>query len=284
MQRHDVLARQHQIDRRPPFIETADGTLLAYRDWGAGQPVLFLHSLGVNSELWAYQMADLLDHGYRCVAFDRRGHGRSSDPGHGYDADTLADDVAAVMETLDLRGAVLVGHSMAGGEIVRYLSRHGSSRVAKAVLVAPTTPFVIKAADNPHGVDPAMFEATKASWRKDFPKWVSDNAAPFFAPDTSPEMMRWGVHMLTQIPLLVQLACNRVVTDTDYRPDLKAIRIPILVIQGDRDASAPLELTGRPTAEMIPGARLSVYEGAPHGLMLTHMDRFNVELREFIST
>ncbi|HEX4182591.1 MAG TPA: alpha/beta hydrolase, partial [Caulobacteraceae bacterium] len=275
--------RQDQITRRPPFVETADGTRLAYRDWGSGQPVLFLHSLGVNSELWAYQMADLLDHGYRCVAFDRRGHGRSSDPGRGYDADTLADDVAAVMETLNLRGAVLVGHSMAGGEIVRYLNRHGSSRVAKAVLVAPTTPFVLKTADNPKGVDPIMFEATEAAWRKDFPKWVSDHAAPFFVPETSPEMVRWGVHMLTQIPLLVQLACNRVVTDTDYRSDLKAIRIPTLVVHGDLDASAPLELTGRPTAEMIPGARLLVYEGAPHGLMLTHTGRLNADLREFIS-
>jgi len=268
---------------RPAMIETADGTRLFYRDWGAGKPVVFLHSWGVNSQMWGYQMADLLDQGLRCIAFDRRGHGRSGDPGRGYDADTLSDDLAAVLDGLDLREATLVGHSMGGGEIVRYLSRHGSGRVARVVLLAPNTPFLMRTGDNPHGIDPAAFAAARAVWRRDFPKWVSDNTRPFFVADTSPEMMRWGAGMLLSTPLPVLLACNQVVTETDFRPDLRAITIPTLIIHGDKDVSHPIDLTGRPSAALIPGARLIVYQGAPHGLFVTHMERLNADLRAFIA-
>ena len=267
---------------RPRFIETSGGVRLAYRDWGEGRPVVFVHSWGVNAEMWDYQAAELLDHGLRCIAFDRRGHGGSDDPGRGYDADTLADDLAAVMEALDLREATLVGHSMGCGEIVRYLSRHGDARVARVVLLAPTTPFLLKTADNPAGIDQALFEAGRAVWRQDFPKWVADNTDPFFTADTSPAMKQWGAGMLLKTPLPVLLACNRMAAETDFRPDLRAIKKPAMVIHGDRDVSAPLELTGRPTAEMIPGARLAVYEGAPHGLFVTHMQRLNVDLLAFI--
>jgi non-heme chloroperoxidase len=275
MQGRDVLTSA-------AMIETADGTQLFYRDWGSGKPVVFLHSWGVNSEMWSYQTADLLEHGVRCVVYDRRGHGRSSDPGRGYDADTLADDLAAVMDSLDLREATLVGHSMGGGEIVRYLSRHGCDRVARVVLLAATTPFLMKTPDNPHGVDRAMFEAGRGVWRKDFAKWVGDNTASFFVSETSPEMMRWGAEMLLHTPLPVLIECNRMVTETDFRPDLRAMTTPALVIHGDADVSAPLELTGRPTAALIPGAKLIVYEGAPHGLFVTHMERLNSDLRAFI--
>jgi len=278
-----AAAANAQGRARPALIETADGTRLFYRDWGSGKPVVFLHSWGCNSEMWGYQMAELLDHGERCVAFDRRGHGRSDDPGRGYDADTLADDLAAVMEVLNLRNATLVGHSMGGGEIVRYLSRHGSDRVAKVVLLAPTTPFLTKTADNSIGLDATAFESTRGLWRRDFPKWVGDLAPPFFVADTSPEMKRWLIEMLLETPLPVLLACNHVVAETDYRPDLRAMRTPTLVIHGDKDVSAPLDLTGRPTAALIPGAKLTVYEGAPHGLFLTHMARLNHDLLAFVS-
>jgi len=267
---------------RPAMIGTADGTQLFYRDWGDGKPVVFLHSWGVNSQMWDYQTADLLEHGLRCIVFDRRGHGRSSDPGRGYDADTLADDLAAALDSLDLREATLVGHSMGCGEIARYLSRHGSGRVARVALISPTTPFLLKTADNPHGVDRAMFEAVRAGWRKDFAKWVGDNTAPFFVSETSPEMMRWGAEMMLNTSLPVLIACNRVITETDYRPDLRAIKVPALVIHGTKDASAPIDLTGRPTAALIPGARLIVYEGAPHGVFFTHIDRVNSDLKDFI--
>lgn len=269
--------------RGPATIETADGTQLFYSDWGSGKPVVFLHSWGVDSRMWAYQTPDLLEHGLRCISYDRRGHGRSSEPGRGYDADTLADDLAAVMDALDLRDATLVGHSMAGGEIVRYLSRHGSGRVAKVVLLASTTPFLLKTADNPHGVDGAMFEAVRNGWRKDFPKWIDDNIQPFFAAETSPGMLKWAGDLLLHTAMPVLMECNRTTTETDYRPDLRAITTPTLVIHGDKDASAVLDLTGRPTAALIPGAKLVVYEGAAHGLFLTHIDRLNKDLRDFIA-
>ena len=267
---------------RPRFIETSGGVRLGYRDWGEGRPVVFVHSWGANAEMWDYQAAELLEHGLRCIAFDRRGHGGSDDPGRGYDADTLADDLAAVLGALDLREATLVGHSMGCGEIVRYLSRHGDARVARVVLLAPTTPFLLKTADNPAGIDAALFEAGRAVWRQDFPQWVADNTDPFFTPDTSPAMKQWAAGMLLKTPLPILLACNKVTAETDFRPDLRAIRKPALVIHGDRDVSAPLELTGRPNAEMIPDARLAVYEGAPHGLFLTHMQRLNADLLAFI--
>lgn len=265
------------------MIETADGARLFYSDWGDGKPVVFLHSWGVNSEMWSYQTADLLDHGLRCVTYDRRGHGRSSDPGRGYDADTLADDLAAVMDGLDLEDVTLVGHSMGGAEIARYLSRHGDARVAKVVLLAPTTPFLLQTEDNPQGMDRSAFEAMRAVWRKDFPQWLADNADPFFVPETSPAMRRWAIEMLLRTPLPILIACNKTVAETDYRPDLRRIRKPTLVIHGDRDVSAPLELTGRPSAALIPGARLAVYEGAAHGLFLTHIERLNSDLRAFVA-
>jgi pimeloyl-ACP methyl ester carboxylesterase len=264
------------------MIDASDGTQLFFRDWGTGKPVVFLHSWGMNSTMWDYQMADLLDHGLRCIAYDRRGHGLSSDPGRGYDADTLADDLAAVMTALDLRDVTLVGHSMGGGEVVRYLSRHGSKRVSGVVLLASTTPYLTKTADNPNGRDAAAFELGRRLWRQDFPKWVDDQSPPFFVADTSAGMRRWAMDMLVRTPLPVILACGRVVAETDYRPDLRAISTPTLVIHGDKDASAPLDITGRPSAALIPNARMVVYEGAPHGLFLTHKDRLNDDLRAFV--
>jgi pimeloyl-ACP methyl ester carboxylesterase len=278
----------HDLSKTAPSrdtVRTRDGVNLFCRTWGdpAGQPVLFAHSWAAHSDMWRYQMADLADRGYRCIAYDRRGHGRSSDPGHGYDTDSLADDMAQVIEAFDLTGAVLVGHSMAGGEIVRYLTRHGSGRVAKIVLIAPTTPCVAKRADNPHGIDPAMFEAVRATWRKDFHKWIGDNAAPFFTPETSPEAVRWMVDLTDSVSLDAAIACNREMTAADFRAEMRRIDVPTLVIHGDVDASAPLELTGRPTAALIPGARLEVYEGAPHGLFVTHMDRLNGDVAALIA-
>jgi pimeloyl-ACP methyl ester carboxylesterase len=171
---------------RASFIHRKDGTALFYKDWGTGTPVVFLHGAGLNSNMWMYQMVPLTAQGMRCVAYDRRGHGRSSDPGRGYDFDTLADDLAAVLEALNLRNVTLVGHSMASGEIVRYLTRHGSSRVSRVAMLGPTTPFLMKTADNPEGYDRAAFEALRALWLKDFPKWLKDNSPPFFMPETSP--------------------------------------------------------------------------------------------------
>ncbi|MEP7247424.1 MAG: alpha/beta hydrolase [Gammaproteobacteria bacterium] len=270
------------IPPRASFIERTDGTALFYKDWGAGKPVVFVHSAGINSDAWAYQMVPFVDHGMRCVAFDRRGHGRSSDPGRGYDFDTLADDLAAVMEVLDLRNATLIGHSMGCGEIVRYLTRYGSRRVARIGLLAPTLPFLLKAADNPHGVDKAVIAKIREAWTHDYPKWLSDNSPPFFTPDTSPEMMAWGLSLAFKTSLQAAIQCNVAVTETDFRSELPRVDVPTLILHGTKDVSCPISITGEPTARLIPGCQLKVYEGAPHGLFLTHIERVNADLLNFM--
>ena len=264
-----------------PFIATNDRAQLYWHEWGAGAPILFLSSLGCTSRMWDYQVAAFAAEGYRCIGFDRRGHGRSDQPARGYDFDTFADDVAALVETLDLNGLTLIAHSMAGGEAVRYLTRHGSQRVARLVLLAPTTPMLLKTPDNPNGLPMEAFEALWAGWRRDYPKWVDDNLAPFFIPEPSPAMMRWGVTLLTT-PLPITLACSRAMVQADFRAEMRGIDVPTLIVQGDRDRSTPLELTGKPSAEFIPGSRLLVYPGAPHGLMFTHMDELHGDILRFM--
>jgi non-heme chloroperoxidase len=200
-------------------------------------------------------------------------------PARGYDFDTFADDVAALVENLDLSGITLIAHSMAGGEAVRYLTRHG--RVARLILLAPTTPMLLKTHDNPNGLPMEGFEALWAGWRRDYPKWVDDNLEPFFIPETSPAMMRWGVTLLTT-PLPITLACSRAMVEADFRAEMRRIDVPTLIVHGDRDRSMPVELTGQPSAELIPGSRLLVYPGAPHGLMFTHMEELHADLLAFM--
>jgi len=279
-----VLAPNRESIRKRPFVETNDGTQLFVKEWGAGAPVLFVHSWAVNSDLWQYQMLNLCSQGMRCIAYDQRGHGRSSDPGGGYEYDTLSDDLGAVLDQLDLRSASLVGHSMGCGTIIRYLTRRGASRVKQVVLVSPTMPFLLKTKHNPQGIDGAAFERLRSGWAKDFSKWVSDNARPFFTPETSDGMVEWGISMVRQASLKALIDCNRADAETDFRSELPKITVPTLIIHGDQDVSAPLELTGRRTAALMPHSRLIVYEGAPHGLMLTHVDRFNADLVEFLRT
>lgn len=264
-------------------VKTADGTELFVKDWGNGNPLVFVSSWACTNDIWQYQHVHFTESGHRVVAFDRRGHGRSDVPAEGYDIDTLADDLAHVIKARDLTEVTLIGHSMGCGEIVRYLSRHGTSKVSRIVLAAPTTPFLLKTAANPDGVDAAMFEAMRAGWRKDFPKWLHDNAPAFFVPETSQAMIDWGVAMMRQIPLKVALDCNQVVIETDFRDDLTRISVPTLILHGTLDASAPLALTGQRTAALIPGCQFKVYEGAPHGLMFTHQDRLNADIAAFIA-
>ena len=267
--------------RSPPAVRTRDGVGLFVRDWGEGRPVLFMHSWAMNSAMWAYQVADLSDQGLRCVAYDRRGHGRSDVPAGGYDMNTLADDMAAVIEQLDLRDVVLVGHSMGCGEILRYVARHGSGRVAKIAFLAPATPFPLRTADNPNGAPMAYFDQMWAAWARDFPRWVEENKGPFFTPQTSPQMVDWLIRMLEETPTPVAIATSRAMVTTDLRGDLAKVDRPTLILHGDKDASAPLELTGRPTAAGIRGAELKVYPGAPHGLFVTHLEQVNRDLLAF---
>jgi non-heme chloroperoxidase len=263
------------------FVHTADGTSLFYRDWGTGKPIVFVASWVMPSESWSYQMAALSEQGFRCVAYDRRGHGRSSDPGRGYDFDTLADDLAAVLEALDLHDVTLVGFSMGGAEIIRYVTRHGTARVGRLVSIAPTTPLMMRRPDNPQGFDEAVLEDLHRAFEQDFPQWVEENARPFVLPETSQATIEWVKSMALKTSLKAVIDCHRMLVREDFRAELKAIDLPVLVIQGDADISSPIDLTGRPTAELIPGARLEIYEGAPHGLFITHRERLNRDLAAF---
>ena len=267
---------------KAPYILTDDGTSLFVRDWGTGKPVVFIHGWAMNSDMWQYQMAPLVQARFRCIAYDRRGHGRSTDPGGRYDYDRLAADLACVLDQLDLHDATLVSHSMGAGEVVRYLTRYGAARVKRIALIAPSTPFGLKTEDNPDGHTADGLEQLFAIWRRDFPNWLAENARPFFVPQTSQAMVDWGVRMCLQTSLQALIECQRTTTMTDFRPELPKIQVPALVVHGDQDVSEPLERTGRRTAQMIPGAKLIVYEGGPHGLILTHADRVNEDLAGFM--
>jgi non-heme chloroperoxidase len=264
-------------------VPAKDGTKLFVQDWGSGQPLLFLAAWTFNSGIWGSYIAALNAKGFRCIAPDRRGHGRSDMPATGYDIDTLADDVAAIIEQRDLRGVTLVTHSMGSIEAVNYLARHGSERIAKLVLLAPTTPFLVQTEDNPDGVPQAAIEADNAAVAQDFAKWIDANEAPFFMPDT-PEITRaWVREMMLGVPVPVAAACRKTVSFADLRAAAAGIDLPTLIVQGDKDASSPLPLTGAKTAKLIKGSKLVVYEGAPHGLTLTHSERLVSDLLAFVA-
>lgn len=270
-----------------PFVQTDDDVSLFFRDWGEGEPVVFCAAWALSSIAWQYQMISVVDSGRRAVAYDRRGHGRSDDPGHGYDYDTLADDLARVFERLDLRDVTLVAHSMGSGDAVRYLTRHGDSRVARLVLLAPTTPFVLKTPDNQDGVDEELFAERRDEWRRDFGRWILENEGPYFGDglpgcEVSSLLRDWTKADMLATTLQAAIEFQRSAVETDFRAELATLSLPTLIVQGDADASAPLPLTGARTAELLPNCRLLVYENAPHGLYLTHRERFNADLLAFI--
>jgi non-heme chloroperoxidase len=272
-----------------PFAQTDDHVSLFFRDWGEGEPVVFCAAWALSSIAWQYQMISVLDSGRRAVAYDRRGHGRSDDPGRGYDYDTLADDLACVLEHLDLRDVTLVAHSMGSGDAVRYLTRHGGGRVARLVLLAPTTPFVLKTPDNADGVDTDLFAGRRVEWREDFGRWIEENEGPYFgdglpACEVSSLLRDWTKSDMLTTTLQAAIEFQRSAVETDFRDELATLSVPTLVVQGDADASAPLPLTGMRTADLIPNCQLLVYENAPHGLYLTHRERLNRDLLDFIAT
>jgi non-heme chloroperoxidase len=269
---------------RKPLVQAEDGTNLYVQDWGTGRPIVLLAAWTFNSAAWGEHIAALTAAGNRCVALDRRGHGRSDAPCGGYDVDTLANDVAAVFEQRDLKDAILIAHSMGTIEGVRYLARHGTARVSKLVLIAPTTPFLMKTEDNPDAVPVEFIEAQDGQIAQDFAKWMADNEAPFFAPDTIAETRNWIKAMMLSVPLAIALECRSTISATDTRRDLAQLDVPTLILQGDKDASAPLPLTGVKTAKLVKGSRLVVYEGAPHALVLTHRERLLSDISAFIAT
>lgn len=273
-----------QQTARSPYVTAKDGTKLFVQDWGSGKPVLLLSAWTFDASTWGSHIAALDANGFRCVAPDRRGHGRSEMPSTGYDLDALADDVAAVIEQRDLRDVTLVGFSMGTAEAVNYLARYGSERIARLVLVAPTTPFLVRTEDNPDAIPKAMIEADNAAIARDFAKWIAANEAPFFTAET-PEITRtWIRQMMLSVPLPAALACRTTIAFADLRKAAAGIDRPTLIVHGDKDASAPLPLTGAKTAKLIKGSKLIVYEGAPHPLPLTHGERLLADMLAFMGT
>ena len=271
---------------RTPFVAVRDGVRIFYKDWGNGPPVVFCHGGVLGADMWEYQTAALSRQGLRCVAHDRRGCARSSHPGRGYDFDTFADDLAALMEHLDLRDATLVGHSMGCAEIARYLSRHGARRVARAVLVATTTPFLLKTEDNPDGIDRQVFDGMIAELERDRPRYTTLSAGPFFGiglPNVtvSPDMIQWGVGLALQACPIATIDVLRAFSEIDFRPDMLAFTMPTLIVHGRADQGAPLALTAEATARRIPGSRLEVYDTA-HGLFITEKERLNRDIASFV--
>ncbi len=269
--------------KKRPSLSLRDGTELFLRDWGSGPAILFLSGWALASDMWFYQMRPLSSEGFRCIAYDRRGHGRSSDPGYGYDYDTLSEDLREVIETLDLRDLTLVTHSMAAGEAVRYLTRHGSSRVKRLVLLAPGgVPYAVKTDDNPTGTDAAAIKYYRENCiLGDFAGWCDENEKPYFAPSSPPGMNNYTKNLLLRTSLQAVHDFHLAATSTDFRGELPNISVPTLILHGDIDASAPLEQCGVPTAKLIPGSRLKIYKNAPHGFYFTHKDEINDDIRSF---
>lgn len=270
------------------YAETKDGTTLFYNDWGTGKPVVLIHGWPVNADMWEYQAPFLASQGLRVIAYDRRGFGRSSQPWSGYDYDTLADDLAAVLDKLDLRDATLVGYSMGGGEVARYCSRHGGSgRVGKAVLLSAVTPYMLKTPDHPEGVDQSVFDQMLEGLKADRPHFLATFAKQFFGAGllnfkVSNEIMQWTGNLAMQASPRATIECARAFAATDFRADMKSIRVPTLVIHGTGDATVPIDVSGRPSARMIQGAKLLEYEGASHATFFVEKDRLNADLLAFI--
>ena len=275
-----------------PYFETpADGTRLHYVDYGPadGPVMLFVSGSYFASDMWEYQMLPLAEEGYRCVGLDRRGHGRSDDVWGGFELDSLADDLHGLMEHLDLRGLTLVGHSIGTAEIVRSLTRHGAERVARAVLVAGTVPGLVRSEENPDGWDPEALQAFNDTFRRDRAAFFADGAHAFFAldlpgNDLSPAYVQYMVQRCHGSTARAGTALGRVVACLDLGADeLGKVDLPVLVVHGTHDVSAPLELTGRRSAALLPGGTLKVYENGGHGLFATHADQLNADLRKFMA-
>ena len=269
------------------YITTQDNTKLFHKDWGSGQPVIFIHGWPLSSDSWDDHAMAVADAGFRSISYDRRGFGRSSHPWTGYDYDTLADDLAAVIEQKEAHNAILVGFSMGGGEIARYMSRHAGKSVVKAILVSSVVPFMLKTPDNPHGTDQSIFNEMAINMKEDRAQFFADFFKAFYGVSmlshpASQEVIQWSCNVAMMANLKAILACAEAFTTTDFRPDLASFIVTTLLIHGTDDKTVPIDATIRAAVKGIANAKLIEYEGAPHALIHTHKQQFSDDLLNFI--
>ena len=271
------------------MITTADGTEIYYKDWGSGQPVVFSHGWPLTADAWEDQMLFLAANGYRCIAHDRRGHGRSSQPWNGNNMDSYADDLAALTEKLDLKDAIHVGHSTGGGEVARYIGRHGTKRVAKAVLIGAVPPIMLKSPNNPVGLPMDVFDGIRAGVQADRSQLFKDITVPFYGANRDGAKVSQGLRdsfwlqgMQGSIKAIYD--CVKAFSETDFTEDLKKMSVPTLVLHGDDDQIVPIAGSALLTIKLLPQGQLKVYKGAPHGMCSTIKDEINADLLSFIKT
>ncbi|WP_404994136.1 alpha/beta fold hydrolase [Cupriavidus pauculus] len=270
------------------YVTTRDGTRIFYKDWGSGRPVVFSHGWPLDADAWDAQMLFLVQKGFRVIAHDRRGHGRSDQPATGNNMDTYADDLAAVLDALDIRGATLVGHSTGGGEVARYIGRHGTARVAKAVLIGAVPPTMAKSAAYPNGLPLEVFDNIRKGVAENRSQFYKDLAVPFFGfnrPNAKPSQGTIDAFWLQGMAggVLGQYLCIKEFSEVDYTEDLKKITVPTLILHGDDDQIVPIDNSARLSAKIVKNATLKVYPGASHGMCVINADQVNADLLAFLN-